>query len=57
MEEFVRRLIHENRVQDEGHTKPSRAFQRYFGPEHGVELPLSTRYGYRPVELDDERGT
>lgn len=57
MEEFVRRLIHENRVHNEGHTKPSKAFQRYFGPEHGVELPLSTRYGYRPVELDDERET
>ena len=54
MEEFVRRLIHEKREHSEEHTKPSEAFQRYFGPKHGVELPLSGRYGYRPVVLSDE---
>ena len=57
MEEFVRRLIHEKRKLSEGHTKPSEAFQRYFGPEHGVELPLSRHYGYRPIVLSDENGT
>ena len=57
MEEFVRRLIHEKREHSEGRIKPSEIFRRYFGPEHGVELPLSERYGYRPVMLSDERGT
>ena len=32
----------------------SDAFKRYFGPEHGVELPPRARYGYRPIEFDDE---
>ena len=57
MEEFVRRLIHEKREHAERHTKPSEAFRRYFGPEHGVELPLSRRYGYRPVEFSGENET
>ncbi len=33
--------------------KPSEVFRRYFGPEHGVELPPRVRYGYRPHDLDD----
>ena len=57
MEEFVRRLIHETRKRSEGHTKPSEAFQRYFGQEHGVKLSLSARYGYKPVALSDKGGT
>ena len=56
MEEFVRRLIHENRVHNEARARPSKVFRRYFGPEHGVKLPLTARYGYRPVELTDESG-
>ena len=39
MEEFVRRLIREKRVNSERRAKPSEAFQQYFGTEHGVELP------------------
>ena len=57
MEEFVRRLIHEKREQSEDRAKPSEAFLRYFGPEHGVELPLSGRYGYRPVVFSEESET
>ena len=57
MEEFVRRLIHEKREKEEGRSKPSDAFKRYFGPEHGVELPLSERYGYRPVTFPGEKLT
>ena len=34
--------------------KPSEAFKRYFGPEHGVELPLPDRYRYRHVEFASE---
>ncbi len=56
MEEFVRRLIQEKREHSAEHIKPSEVFRRYFGPEHGVELPLSERYGYRPVMLSDESG-
>ena len=48
MEEFVRRLIREKRAKAERRMKPSEAFARYFGPEHGVELPPSAGYGCRP---------
>ena len=34
--------------------KPSEAFKRHFGPEHGVELPLPDRYPYRQVEFASE---
>ena len=54
MEEFVRRLIHEKREKTERRDTPSEAFRRYFGPEHGVDLPLPEQYGYRPVALPDE---
>ena len=54
MEEFIRRLIREKRARSGRHAKPSEAFKRYFGPEHGVELPPPVRYGYRPVTFTDE---
>ena len=55
MEELVRHLIHEGRENTEWRMKPSEAFKLYFGPKHGVELPLRGRYGYRPVKFVDER--
>ena len=51
MEEFVRRLIREKRVNSERRAKPSETFQRYFGTEHGVELSLPKRHGYRSVSF------
>ncbi len=57
MEEFVRRLIREKRVETERRPKPSEAFARRFGPEHGVELPTRRRYGYELVEFADETET
>jgi len=54
MEELVRRLIHEKRERSRAKEKPSEAFRRYFGPEHGVELPPRGKYGYRPVEFDTD---
>ena len=54
MEELVRRLIHEGRENTECRVKPSEAFKRYFGPEHGIELPPRVRYGYRSVKFVDE---
>jgi plasmid stability protein len=57
MEEFVRRIIHEKRVKAEQRAKPSEAFGRHFGRDHGVELPPRTRYRYEPVEFTDETGT
>ena len=57
MEEFVRRLIHKNREKAESRTKPSEAFKRYFGPEHGVDLPPPGRYGYRPVAFPGKSQT
>ena len=44
MAALVRQFIHEKTR--EGAT-PVEAFKRYFGPEHGVDLRLETRYGYR----------
>ena len=38
----------------EPRAKPSEVFRRYFGPEHGVELPPRVRYGYRPLDLSDD---
>lgn len=43
MEEFVRRLIHEKRTKTERRPKPSEAFARHFGEQHGVELPAPVR--------------
>ena len=54
MEELVRRLIHEKRIQTERRPKPSEAFARYFGEEHGVELPSPVRHGYRPLSFSHE---
>lgn len=54
MEEFVRRLIREARERAERRTKPSEVFKRFFGPEHGIDLPPPDRYGYRPVESAGE---
>lgn len=54
MEELVRRLIREKREKSERRETPSQAFGRYFGPEHGIELPLTQRYGYKPTPLPDE---
>ena len=54
MEEFARRLIRERRRRAEKRENLSEIFKRYFGPEHGVELPPRGRYGYRPVVFDDE---
>ena len=53
MEEFVRRLIRERRDESQRQVKPSEAFTRYFGPEHGVELPTCGRYGYKPLKFRD----
>ena len=33
---------------------PSEVFRRYFGPEHGVEMPAPRRYAYRKVEFTGE---
>lgn len=54
MEELVRRLIHEKRTKSESRPKPSEAFARYFGEEHGIELPPPARYGYRPLSFSEE---
>ena len=54
MEEFVRRLIREERRKAERRLKPSEAFMRYFGPRHGVELPPPARHGFRPFLFSDE---
>ena len=53
MEEVVRRLIREERESTERRATPSEAFRRYFGPENGVELPLPSRYGYRPADFTE----
>lgn len=47
MEELVRRLIRRGRERARLREKPSEAFRKYFGPDHGVDLP-ARRLGYRP---------
>ena len=54
MEELVRRLIHEKRTKTEHRPKPSEAFARYFGEEHGVELPPTVRRGYKAMSFSPE---
>ena len=54
MEELVRRLIREKRTKTERRPKPSEAFARHFGEEHGIELPPLARCGYRPLSFSDE---
>lgn len=54
MEEFVRRMIREKRMETRRLMKPSEVFARYFGPENGVDLPPPVRYRYRPVEFSIE---
>lgn len=54
MAELVRRLIHEKRTKTERCPKPSEAFARHFGEDHGVELPPPIRCGYEPPPLSGE---
>ncbi len=54
MEELVRRLIHEKRTKTERRPKPSEAFARHFGEDHGVELPPPVRCGYKPLSFTGE---
>ena len=56
MEEFMRRLIHEKRTKTERRPKPSEAFARNFGEDHGVELPPPARWGYRLLSFSGEKG-
>ncbi len=54
MEAFVRRLIHEKRTKTEHRPKPSEAFARHFGEEHGVKLPSPIRRGHQPPLFSGE---
>ncbi len=54
MGEYVRRLIREKREEVERRRKPSEAFRRYFGAEHGIELPPTRRYRRKVVTFADE---
>ena len=54
MEELVHRLIHEKRTKIARGLKPSEAFARHFGEEHGVELPSRVRHGHEPLSFSPE---
>ena len=54
MEELVRRLIREKRTKTERRPKPSEAFARHFGEDHGVELPPPDRRGYKPLSFSHQ---
>ena len=45
MEALVRRIIRDRREQTQRRMTPSEVAKRYFGPNHGVELPLPRGYG------------
>ena len=55
MEALVRQFIHERREKAQRHASPAEAFKRHFGPEHGVELLIGARYGYRPLHFEEGR--
>ena len=54
MEELVRRLIHEKCTKTERRLKPSEAFARHFGEEHGVELSSPVRRNHEPPSFSLE---
>ena len=62
MEAFARRLIREQRERSQLTIKPasirtvklSEIFKHYFGPEHGVDLPLEKKYSHKKLEFDEE---
>ena len=41
----------DKRPKTESRPKPSEAFARRFGAEHGVDLPPPVRVSYRPLDL------
>ena len=41
----------------QGHVTAAEAFKRHFGPEHGVDFPLRTRYRYPPRAPTRRRAT
>lgn len=51
MEELVRRLIREKRTKTEQRSKPSEAFARHFGEDHGIELPPPIRRSVKPLSF------
>ena len=54
MEEFVRRMIRRQREVSRSSESVSDIARRYFGPEHGVELPPRGGYGYRPIGFPED---
>lgn len=54
MEEFVRRMIHEEREKTERRPRPFEAFARHFGERHGIELPARPRSGFTPLSFSPE---
>ena len=54
MEELVRRLIHEQRAKTELRPKPSEAFARHFGVDHGIDLPPPVACGCMQPSLFSE---
>ena len=54
MSQYVCRLIREKHEEVERRQKPSEAFRRHFGVEHGIELPPTRRYRRKPVTFGDE---
>ena len=43
--------VRDKRAKTESRPKPSEAFARRFGVEHGVDLPPPVRVSYRPLDL------
>ena len=46
--------VRDKRPKTESRPKPSKAFARHFGEEHGVDLPPPARVSYRPLEFSSE---
>ena len=48
------KIVRDKRPTTESRPKPSEAFARHFGVEHGVDLPPPARVSYRPLDFSGE---
>lgn len=54
MEGLIRSLEHRQRTKTELRPKPSEAFARQFGVDHGIDLSAPVRFGYTPLSPSSE---
>ena len=53
MESYVRKIIEERHAKTQRKEKPSEVFNRYFGPENGVDFPELPKVGARLIDFSN----